>query len=92
MEAKLYKISFHQGSSIKTLWEVFIPQINIAINENGECQRSNMGRVHSLNDNLVNIEVPDDFVATIREFMSIKEKLMPKVDEEFCDLKEEYGS
>lgn len=92
MEAKFYKISFHQGGNIKTLWEIFIPQISIAINEDGECQRCNIERVHSLNDHLINIEVSDDFVATIKDFMSIKEKLTQKVDEEFWDLKKEHGT
>jgi len=92
MEAKLYKISFHQGEEIKVLWEVFIPQIGIAINEQGECRRCKIERALALNQNLIEVDVSYDFTVTVDKFMRCKEDLMQAVDEEFKDLIEEYGS
>jgi hypothetical protein len=92
MEAKLYQVNFHQGEDVKTLWEVYILQIGIAINEQGECRRCKFERVRALNQNLIDVDVSYDFTVTVDKFMRIKEDLMQATDEEFKDLIEEYGS
>ena len=92
MEAKLYRVNFHQGEDVRTLWEVYILQIGIAINELGECKRCKFERVRALDQNLIDIEVPYDFTILVDNFIRTKEQLTQAVDEEFKDLVEEYGN
>jgi hypothetical protein len=92
MEGKLYRISSRWAAEVRNLWELFIPQVGIAINEDGDCRRCKMERIALLSNDPINVDVPNDFVLTVEKFMRCKDDLAQAVDEEFKELIDEHGT
>jgi len=64
---KLYKTNVYEGclamvhSMPSTIWEIFIPSVNIVVNDSGGCFINDSHR-DSVDGKIIEIEVSDEFV------------------------------